>query len=265
VEDLKAILIEPSDDEAESHDSPATTFSSQHQGFIFGYSSTNVDMHTLHPPAPVALKFWEIYKENVDPLVKVLHIPSFEPTLLDAITHTEKVPRGLESMMFAIYYGAVTSMTPEECQRLSGEERSALLNKYRFGLEQALARANFLFCDETIILQALVIFLILLRRNDDARKIWTLTGLAVRIAQTLGIHRDGSHFNLPPFEIEMRRRLWWQVLILDARSSEDHGCDPTVVEAQFDTKMVSLNPGESAISSYFISLSTSMMRTLARI
>jgi hypothetical protein len=35
----------------------------------------------------------------------------------------------------------------------------------------------------------------------------------------------------------MRRRLWWQVCILDARSSEDHGCDPTIVEAQFDTKM----------------------------
>jgi hypothetical protein len=205
---------------------------------MFGYSSTNVDMISLHPPPEQARKFWDIYKENVDPIVKVLHIPSFEPQLLDAFQHPGKLSKGLEALMFAIYYGAVTSVTPLESQEWFGEDRTVLVNKYRFGLEQGLARANFLYCDEIIILQAFVVFLILLRRNDDARKIWTLTGLVVRIAQTLGIHRDGSHFNLPPFEIEMRRRLWWQVCILDQRASEDHGCDPTIVEAQFDTRMV---------------------------
>ncbi|KAF2711841.1 hypothetical protein K504DRAFT_465575 [Pleomassaria siparia CBS 279.74] len=237
VEDLKAILIEASDDEEDQHESPDSGYSSQHQGFIFGFSSTSVDMLALHPPPERARQFWAIYKENVDPLVKVLHIPTIEPTLLDAFTHPEKIPKGLECLMFAIYYGAVTSILDPECIEQWGEDRASLLQKYRFGLEQALARANFLYCDEMIILQAFVVFLILLRRNDDARKIWTLTGLVVRIAQTLGIHRDGSHFNLPPFEIEMRRRLWWQVCILDARASEDHGCDPTIVEAQFDTKM----------------------------
>lgn len=241
VEDLKAILIEHSDDE-DDHDSPDSTFSSQHQGFLFGYSSTNVDMKALHPPPARAHEYWALFKENVDPLVKVLHIPTFEPMFLDVISHPEKVPRSLEPLMFAIYYGAVTSVMSGECVSRWGEERNLLLNMYRFGLEQALARANFLFCDETVILQAFVMFMMLLRRNDDARKIWTLTGLAVRIAQTLGIHRDGSHFNLSPFEIEMRRRLWWQVCILDARASEDHGCDPTIVEAQFDTKMVSRRP-----------------------
>jgi hypothetical protein len=238
VEDLKAILIEPSDDEEDVHSPDTSNYASQHAGFVFGYSSTNVDMQALHPPEQQARHFWEIFKENVDPLVKVLHIPTFEPTFMDAVQHTDKVGKGLEALLFAIFYGAVTSTTPEECLERWGESRHTLLDRYRFGLEQGLARANFLYCDETVVLQAFIIFLILLRRNDDARKIWTLTGLTVRIAQTLGVHRDGSHFKLPPFEIEMRRRLWWQVCILDARSSEDHGCDPTIVEAQFDTKMV---------------------------
>jgi hypothetical protein len=246
VEDLKAVLIEPSDDEdddlnntnSNSGHSPSSDHAGHHQGFILGYSSTSVDMRALHPTPDVARQFWETYKSSVEPLVKVLHVPTFNLTFADAIVRPEKVPKGLESLLFAIYYGAVTSTTPDECRVRWGEDRAALLNRYRFALEQALARANFLYCDEVVILQAFVIFLILLRRNDDARKIWTLTGLAVRIAQTLGIHRDGSHFNLAPFEIEMRRRLWWQVCVLDSRSSEDHGCDPTIVEAQFDTKMV---------------------------
>ncbi|KAL5117156.1 hypothetical protein ACEQ8H_004981 [Pleosporales sp. CAS-2024a] len=237
VEDLKSVLIEPSDDEEEAH-SPASSFpSSQHQGFIFGYSSTNVDMQALHPVEMQARQFWAAFKENVDPLVKVLHIPTFEPIFLNAIAQIDKIPKTLEPLLFAVYYGAVTSTVSQECRERWGEDRTVMLNRYRFGLEQALARANFLYCDEVVVMQAFIIFLILLRRNDDARKIWTLTGLLVRIAQTLGIHRDGSHFKLPPFEIEMRRRLWWQVCILDARSSEDHGCDPTIVEAQYDTKM----------------------------
>lgn len=196
-------------------------------------------MASLHPAQKTARLLWEIYKENVDPLVKVLHIPTFEPGFLEAISNPEKITKSLEPLMFAIYYGAVTSMESEEVTSKCGEDRNTLLHRFRFGLEQGLARANFLFCDETVLLQAFIVFLVLLRRNDDARKIWTLTGLAVRIAQTLGIHRDGSHFGLKPFQVEMRRRLWWQVCILDARSSEDHGCDPTIVEAQFDTKMVS--------------------------
>ncbi|KAI2480160.1 c6 transcription [Pyrenophora tritici-repentis] len=237
VEDLKAILIEHSDDEDDAHSPDTSNLSSQHHGFIFGYSSSSVDMQALHPGQQQARDFWEVYKENVESLVKVLHIPTHEPIILDAFTHLDKVDRGLEALLFAIYYGAATSSTPEDCLARWGEDRGVLLNRYRFGLEQALARANFLYCDEVIILQAFVVFMVLLRRNDDARKIWTLTGLVVRISQTLGIHRDGSHFGLPPFQVEMRRRLWWQVCILDARSSEDHGCDPNIVEAQFDTKM----------------------------
>ena len=182
-----------------------------------------------------------MFKENVDPLVKVLHIPTFEPVFLDAVSHPETVSRSFEPLLFAIYYGAITSCRPEDCVAKWGETRSELLTRYRFGLEQGLARANFLFAEETVLLQAFVIFMMLLRRNDDARKIWTLTGLAVRIAQTLGIHRDGSHFHLKPFEVEMRRRLWWQVCLLDARASEDHGCDPTVIEAQFDTELARLH------------------------
>jgi hypothetical protein len=53
---------------------------------------------------------------------------------------------------------------------------------------------------------------------------WTLIGLATRIATSLGIHRDGSNFScLSPFEVEMRRRVWWHIRVLDVRASEDVG------------------------------------------
>jgi hypothetical protein len=235
VEDIKEILNDVSDEEDEDA-SPTNSYEANHQGFIFGFSSTNVDMLTLHPSPELIPRMWEIFKVNVDPLVKVLHIPTVEPIILSAKDNLEHISKTLEPLMFAIYYGtsylpclekllltnvsgAVTSLTAQDCVTEMGEAQPILLTRYRFALEQALARASFMDSEEMIVLQAVVIFLIVLRRNDDARIIWTLTGLVVRIAQTIGIHRDGSHFALTPFEIEMRRRLWWQVCILDARAS----------------------------------------------
>ena len=57
-------------------------------------------------------------------------------------------------------------MWNDECQRDFDEEKPVLLARYRFGVEQALARADFLQTDEVVVLQAFVIFLICLRRTD---------------------------------------------------------------------------------------------------
>lgn len=240
VEDLKGILNQSSDEEDNLTSSPGSNVQhppSTHHGFIFGFSSQNVDLLSLHPLPGQISEYWDIYKDRVDPLVKILHLPTLEPTILNAASHLSNLSRGFECLLFAIFYGATTSLSARDCLLKLGEEKPILLARYRFGIEQALARANFLTTEEMVVLQSLVIFLICLRRNNDARVIWTLTGLVVRIAQTIGIHRDGSHFGLAPFEIEMRRRLWWQTCILDTRASEDHGCDPTIVEQSFDTKM----------------------------
>jgi len=43
----------------------------------------------------------------------------------------------------------------------------------------------------------------------------------------------------------MRRRLWWQICILDSRSAEDHGSDPSIFEHTFDTQMpLSINDAD---------------------
>lgn len=239
VEDLKGILNQSSDDDEPVEPTPASTQNAagNHQGWVFGFNAQNVDLLSLHPTPVQIREYWETYKDRVDPLVKVLHIPSIEPTVLSAASHLSNLSKGFEALLFAIYYGATTSLNASDCVQKFGEEKNVLLARYRFAIQQALTRANFLTTEEIVVLQAFVVFLICLRRNNDARVIWTLTGLVVRIAQTIGVHRDGSHFGLAPFEVEMRRRLWWQVCILDTRASEDHGCDPTIIEQAFDTKM----------------------------
>ena len=53
-------------------------------------------------------------------------------------------------------------------------------------------------------------------KDYDARSLWVLTGVATRIGQRSGLHRDGSALRLSVFEAEIRRRLWWQINLIDA-------------------------------------------------
>src|SRR5215469_13666441 len=128
-----------------------------------------------------------------------------------------------------------------------GSSKTDLSLKYRLGLEHALAKADFLNVPDIVLVQALALFLCLVRRHDSPRFVWMMTGLLIRMAQYLGLQRDGTHFeHLTPFEIEMRRRVWFTVGMLDMRASEDQGTDMTITNGSFDTK-APLNINEADI------------------
>jgi hypothetical protein len=72
-------------------------------------------------------------------------------------------------------------------------------------------------------------------KNTNGAAVWTMTGLAIRIAHGMGIDRDGELFKLKPLETELRRRVWHQISLLDLRSSEARGTFPT--HLSYDTKL----------------------------
>lgn len=77
---------------------------------------------------------------------------------------------------------------------------------------------------------------ITVRANDDSQFAWTLTSVAIRLATALGLHREDSSSGLLPFTVEIRRRLWFQIIQLDIRSCEDRGSDPIILPGTFNTK-----------------------------
>lgn len=57
---------------------------------------------------------------------------------------------------------------------------------------------------------------------------WVLNGLAIRLAQSIGLDRDGACCQLSPFDTEMRLRLWWHLCVLESRAPEDQGFQPSI-------------------------------------
>lgn len=53
------------------------------------------------------------------------------------------------------------------------------------------------------------------------------------------LHIDGTALSIPPFETEMRRRLWWQIIVLDTYHVEDRGSNPIILVNTFSTEMPS--------------------------
>jgi len=85
-----------------------------HQSFIMGYRSADVDLRPLHP-LPSQIPFmWQVYQENVDPILKILHVPTTTKLIREVRTSLDNLTPSTEALMFSIYYAAITSLDEDE-------------------------------------------------------------------------------------------------------------------------------------------------------
>ncbi|KAF4334009.1 fungal specific transcription factor factor domain protein [Fusarium beomiforme] len=214
------------------------------------------DLHAFPSQLPI---IWQIYIENVDHYSKILHVPTFAKRIQDLQGDFSRMTPGMEALMFAITMSAINSMSNEDVSeprplpplfpmtRRADKnkvkiklhaEKSDLVARYRTGTEIALARADFINTTELDVIQAFSIFLDTVQTVESPKYVWSMAGLLARVAVSAGLHRDGSNFpGMSPFNIEMRRRLWWNILFIDGRSGSDQIAEASLHEEMFDTKL----------------------------
>lgn len=59
-----------------------------------------------------------MYQETVDPLLKIIHVPTMEAIFRDARRNPEKLAPGHETLIFAIYYAAIVALEAGEVSTL---------------------------------------------------------------------------------------------------------------------------------------------------
>lgn len=207
--------------ESSDEDEAEADLADEGTDYVLGLTPmSQTGLRNLHPFPEQISTLWHVFLDNVNPLSKIIHVPSLQPAILDAGNRLDNLPKNFEALIFSIYSIAVLSLTPQDCLTMLSEPKALLLSRYRKGTKRALARAHFLGTSDIMVLQAYILHLLCMRDTYDHRTLWTLTGVANRIAEGMGVHKDGTTLGLPPFETEMRRRLWWQLTFLDFRTAE---------------------------------------------
>ncbi|KAJ4419179.1 hypothetical protein N0V82_005086 [Gnomoniopsis sp. IMI 355080] len=239
IEELRDFLGQSEDEDDDEKMSPDVHPSQQSNtnAALFGYRAIAHSLQPHYPSLQQAVHLFTAFSENVVPLLRIFHMPSLSTTYWDAIASPTALDKNVEALIFAIFYSATVSLPSDQCFTLLGLTYEDAVERYRFAAEQAIARADLLATQSVVLLQATTLFINALRSHDGSRVSWSLTNLVISLAQTMGLHRDGTAFGLKPFETEMRRRLWWHICILDSRSSDHHGFGSMLYHLQYDTHM----------------------------
>ncbi|BDD59411.1 hypothetical protein MAP00_004619 [Monascus purpureus] len=232
-------LLDPSSDEEADYPSPDSTPTSLNNSnaFFFGHYSLAHSLRVYHPSPDQVQTLWNTYEGNVFPLIPINYPPTTKKLVREAWINTDSLDKISEAFVLTIYFAAIVSMSPETCLLQLGEDRNAAVARYRFAVEQALAKADFLNTQSLMLLQAIVLFLYCVHPQDDTKFVWSMSAVVVRLAQGLGLHRDGTNFGLSPFETEIRRRLWWHICLLEFRSADEHGAESVIHERMFDVRL----------------------------
>ncbi|RAL10654.1 C6 zinc finger domain protein [Aspergillus homomorphus CBS 101889] len=187
---------------------------------LFGSPVGHVDLSASHPSQVHIFRLWQIYLDNINPLLKVTHTPTLQTRIIDAASDIANINPTLEALMFSIYCVSILSLTDEQCSTLFGTHKKDLLTGYQFACQQALRSCCILRSSDRECLTALYLYLVSIRPETDPASLSSLLSVAIRIAQRIGIHNESMYGKCSALEAEMRRRLWWSLIIFDNRICE---------------------------------------------
>ncbi|KAI0398287.1 fungal-specific transcription factor domain-containing protein [Xylariaceae sp. FL0594] len=224
------------EDTADEYYTPGDYRTPDHNTELVMSEAPDANVEDLRPSAAQAFRLWQTFLERVNPLTKVIHVPSVQPKLVEATTDPASIPKNVEALLFSIYVLAVVSLSEKECQQQLGCPKDEAYQRFSTGCRIALMRIGIMKTYDIVVLQALVLYLFSLAGRVDRHAAWILNGVTVRIAQKMGLHRDGELLGLPPFETEMRRRIWWQIILIDAVHALMSGLGQTLLPRSWDTK-----------------------------
>lgn len=115
---------------------------------------------SFYPSLEVLPRLKEIYADRVDPLLKILHLPTFWAALTDAMQHHQEISKSFEALTLAFCLVTFNSLKDDEVQRLFGIPKLTMCSRYRLATRQALINAEFLSTSSPMVLRAYAMFMV---------------------------------------------------------------------------------------------------------
>jgi hypothetical protein len=103
---------------------------------------------------------WQTFLNNFNPLVKIIHVPSVQLIISEAVGDLRAISASHEALFFSIYLSAVITISEQDCLHIMGEPQRTLRNKFAYATQCALNKAHFLKSTDVIVLQAFTMYLV---------------------------------------------------------------------------------------------------------
>jgi hypothetical protein len=116
------------------------------------------DVLELYPGPQLALRLWAVYVKSVDPVLKILHIPTTQSAIIATILDPQAAEASIMALTFAIYFAAVTALKHNNEPVDLPLEKSALLKRYKDALDRLLLVTDLMNHPEMTAIQALAIY-----------------------------------------------------------------------------------------------------------
>ncbi|KAK3301745.1 uncharacterized protein B0T15DRAFT_404895 [Chaetomium strumarium] len=235
-DDLRGAVITKAWDHLMAERGDDLTANGHHLLFGSPPSQIKDDLAGSHPPQAQIFQLWQIYLDNVNPLFKVTHTPTLQTRIVNAISDLTSVSAPLEALMFSIYSVSLLAISEEHCRAVFGSPKEELMARYQFACRQALVNCRFLHTGDHDCLVALYLYLVSMKSKADPRSVSSMMAIAIRTAQRMGYHSESSNAKCNPLEAELRRRLWWSLVIFDNRVCEVVDYKPPTLAPTWDCR-----------------------------
>lgn len=217
-------------------DLPLRSLPSTAKGHLLGHVPTRIQSNVL-------LRCW---LSNVHPLLPVLvptDIKSIHEHFWDRV-HPDPDGQscypdlGPAALIYAIWYAGMLSISESGLKKwFPNETRAKLSASFHDKVILALHLSCF---SRNTNLQTLAAYLIICSipvAEEDPVQSSLYMQLLVRLALSMGLHREPSLFNMSPAEEGLRRRLWWQIIQLDISHVVASGYPSLISDAFCDTRI----------------------------
>ncbi|KAJ5100071.1 hypothetical protein N7532_007072, partial [Penicillium argentinense] len=185
-----------------------------YKGFMSGVHAISP---VVHPPTVLKLynAFWDWY-DYTSYSGESCPNPSFIP------------------LLYAIWYGGSVTISIRTIKaEFTPPSRVALSAKYNEEVTRWLTKISFPRSPSLQGLSAYLIVQTILSKEEEPLTSSLFVSLAMRVAQTMGLHRDPAKFGIEACEAEYRRRLWWHIMHMDGVVAMSSGLPPLVGDENY--------------------------------
>jgi hypothetical protein len=188
------------------------------------YKSSNQDILKTIPSREICEMLVDRFFEAVEPVLHIIHRPSFQVGFNTFWQEPEKTELLWVSQLLGMITLALQSYSPQQVPEPFKDKEVESWTKWLSSMEICGFIGKLTFKPSLLNIRVLLLWMLLeAYQSDWIHKSWTSMGVLVRVAHSMGMHRDPSWFVLTPFEMEERRRLWTSVQFLDSFHSVGQG------------------------------------------